>query len=117
MKKHESCSTNEQVIFNQMLRSARNQIECAFGRLKARWRILLRPMDIPVDYLPNVIFSCFVLHNYCERQKADVDPSLVEKIIMEERSMKLKTDKVNSYNTAIGKRVRNTITDYFKEYL
>ena len=50
------CSTNEEVIFNHMLRSARNQIECAFGRIKARWRILLRPMDIPVQKLLNVIY-------------------------------------------------------------
>ena len=36
IKEFDHCSTNEEVIFNQMLRAARNQIECAFGRLKAR---------------------------------------------------------------------------------
>ena len=51
MKELHHCSTNEEVIFNQMLRAARNQIECAFGRPKARWSILLRPMDIPVQKL------------------------------------------------------------------
>ena len=40
MKEYEACISNEQVIFNNMLRFARNQIECAFGRLKARWSIL-----------------------------------------------------------------------------
>jgi hypothetical protein len=28
--------SNEQVIFNTLLRSARDQVECALGRLKAR---------------------------------------------------------------------------------
>ena len=116
MKEFDHCSTNEEVIFNQMLRAARNQIECAFGRLKARWRILLRPMDIPVQKLPNVIFACFVLHNFCERQKTDVDTALVEEIILKQRSKTI-IDKVNSYTTPMGRKVRNTITSYFKEYL
>ena len=51
MKEHATCTTNEEVIFDEMLRSVRNQIECAFGRLKARWRILNRPMDIS-SYIP-----------------------------------------------------------------
>ena len=38
--------SNEEVLFSQMLRSARNQIECAFGRLKTRWQILQRPLGI-----------------------------------------------------------------------
>ena len=46
MKEYESCSNNQQVIFNNMLRSARNPIERAFGRLKARWSILTRKMDM-----------------------------------------------------------------------
>ena len=55
-------------------------IECAFGRLKARWRILLRPMDIPVEKLPNIIYVCFALHKFCEEVKGEVDANFVEKI-------------------------------------
>ena len=36
MKEFESCKTNAQVVFNSMLPTARNPIECAFRRLKAR---------------------------------------------------------------------------------
>ena len=45
MKEYSSCYTNKQVIFNQMLRSARNKVECAFGRLKARWQVLKTPIN------------------------------------------------------------------------
>ena len=117
MKEFEHCSSNAEVIFNQMLRSARNQIECAFGRMKARWRILLRPLDISVHNSPNVIFACFVLHNFCERQKADVDSALVENIIQEERQKILPVDRIHSYTTPLGRGIRDTITSYFNEYL
>lgn len=36
MKEYGSGNADEEVVFNQLLRSARNQIECAFGRLKGR---------------------------------------------------------------------------------
>ena len=35
MKEFATCTTNEQVVFNNLLRSLRNQVESAFGRLKA----------------------------------------------------------------------------------
>ena len=35
MKEFATCTTNEQVVFNNLLRSSRNQVESAFGRLKA----------------------------------------------------------------------------------
>ena len=47
MKEFDTCSENEEVIFNNLLRSARNQIECAFGRLKARWSI---KMDLKLEF-------------------------------------------------------------------
>ena len=62
MKEYEHCSTNEEVVFNQTLRTAWNTTEYAFGR----WRISEHPLDIPVDKLPNVIYACFILHNFCE---------------------------------------------------
>ena len=34
MKEYTNCINNEQVVFNNALRPSRNQIECAFGRLK-----------------------------------------------------------------------------------
>ena len=48
------------------LKLCRFVIECAFARLKARFGILRRPMDINLCDLPNVIYACFVLHNFCE---------------------------------------------------
>lgn len=36
IKEYDHCQQNEEVVFNNLLRSARNPIESAFGRLKAR---------------------------------------------------------------------------------
>ena len=49
MKEFEHCQNDEEVIFNNILRSARNPIECAFGRLKARRSILTRKMDMKIE--------------------------------------------------------------------
>ena len=63
MKEREDCSNNEKVLSNQVLRNLRNMIECAFACLKVRWRILLRPMDNPVEKL-SITFTlilCFIV--------------------------------------------------------
>ena len=59
MTEYTHCSSDVQVVFHQMLRSARNQIECAYGRLRARWRILDQPMDVKIDQMPVVVFAYF----------------------------------------------------------
>ena len=41
-------------------------IECAFGRLKARFASMNKNVDIDLKDLPNVIYACFVSHNFCE---------------------------------------------------
>ena len=82
MKEYQSCSNNEEVIYNNILRSARNQIECAFGRLKARWAFLRRTVDLKIETVPIVAYSCFVLHNFCEKSKnCDLDDEEVERQI------------------------------------
>ena len=37
MKEYHSCSSNPEVMFNNLLRTARNQVKGSFRRLKARW--------------------------------------------------------------------------------
>ena len=78
MKEYETWNTNAQVVFNNMLRSARNPIECAFGRLKAWWGFLTRKIDLELDVVPAAIYACFVLHNICGQQVHYLDPQLVE---------------------------------------
>ena len=56
MKEFQYCAENKHVLFNHMLRSARNQTESAFGRLKARWRI------------SNLIYCLNYLHVFCTSQ-------------------------------------------------
>lgn len=119
MKEYSTCSTNEEAIFNQMLRSARNQIESAFGRLKARWRILQRPLDQKLDDVPNIIYSCFVLHNFCERNNKSSGDVLgdAEIIIAQEQRHQQPIDKTYSYFTSDGGKVRNIISQYMKRFL
>jgi hypothetical protein len=62
MKEYATCASNEEVIFNTLLRAARNPIECAFGRLKARWSVLTKKVDLKIGSVPVVVYACCVLH-------------------------------------------------------
>ena len=41
-------------------------VENVFGRLKARWRRLIKQNDMEVKNIPKVVAACFILHNICE---------------------------------------------------
>ena len=67
MKEYSNGGSNQQEqYFGMTLCQSRMVIECAFGRLKARFGALKRAMDINMDELPFVVYACFVLHNFCE---------------------------------------------------
>jgi hypothetical protein len=76
----EGSTTQQEQYFGFRLCSARNVIDCAFGRLKARFGCVKRAMDINLDELPYVIYACFVLHKFCELHnesiKREDDPRL-----------------------------------------
>ena len=101
MKEFQYCAENKHVLFSHMLRSARNQIESAFGRLKARWRILTKPIDLELDTIPLIIYTCFVLHNYCQTKSSSaLDEDEVEAHMewhkLEEANMAEQPDPVYS---------------------
>ena len=58
MKEYEASTSKEQVIFNNMLRSARNQIKRGFRRFKVRWSIVTAKMDLKLEALSTIIYAC-----------------------------------------------------------
>ena len=122
MKEHQSCTSNGQVLFNNILRSARNQIECAFGRLKARWGFLSRKVDLKFESIPTVVYSCFVLHNYCEQNKdsgldEDEVQFQIKRHLEEENKLPNVPDQVYSHNNTEGELVRSVLTEYITHNL
>lgn len=55
--------------FNTRLSRARVVVECAFGRLKGRWRSLLKRNDVRIDHMTTLVTACCILHNMCEVHK------------------------------------------------
>lgn len=102
-------------MFNELLRSARNQMERGFGRLKARWSILTRKIDFNTEMVPTVIYACFVLHNFCESRGCSLDEEAVKAQMgrnqMEEDINKNIPDPVYSCTTG-GVVVRDTLTSF-----
>ncbi|KAJ9511174.1 hypothetical protein QJQ45_013208 [Haematococcus lacustris] len=52
--------------YNTLHSRARSKVERAFGRLKMRWRVLLRENDVTLPYVSTMIMACFILHNIVE---------------------------------------------------
>lgn len=70
--------TPAQESFNVYHSSARMCVEIAFGRLKSRWRVLKKRLDISHTFAPQLITTCCILHNICEDYRAPVPPESAE---------------------------------------
>ena len=58
--------TQQQQYCNYRLCRARIVVENAYGRLKARWRRLMKRNDMHIEMIPTVISAACILHNMCE---------------------------------------------------
>ena len=121
LEEYQSCSSNDEVLFNIMLRAARNPVECAFGRLKARWSILTRKIDFKLESVPILIYACFVLHNLCKFECCHLDETLVRMQIERnkagEEKLKKILDPVCSYNNGEDEFVLSIPASYINDNL
>ena len=121
MKEYGHCSNNEQIVFNNILRSARNPIKCVFGRLKARWGILTKKMDLKLRTIPVVIYACFVLHNICENNNSYIEEELVksqiESIKENEKTYHNIPNPVFSHDRGEGQVARSIFTSFIREFV
>lgn len=62
----------DEKVFNYRLSRARRIVENAFGMLCARFRVLLRTLELDVGNALNVVQACLVLHNFLMSKKDEV---------------------------------------------
>ena len=77
---HNTALNEQQQNYNYRVCRARIVTEIAFGRLKARWRRLLKRNEMHVENLPNVIAAACVLHNICEVHHEHFNDSWLQSI-------------------------------------
>ena len=90
----------EQESFNVYLSSGRMVIECAFGRLKGRWRKLQKRMDMSLSEVPIVVSACCILHNYCELQLERFYDVWLPDPVTENQRLPQPTARANTANDA-----------------
>ena len=52
--------------FNSRISRACVVVECAFGRVKGRWRSLLKHNDMKIELMTTYFTACCIVHNVCE---------------------------------------------------
>ncbi|KAG8228652.1 hypothetical protein J437_LFUL008303 [Ladona fulva] len=55
-------------IFNYRLSKARRYIECSFGILANKWRILHRPLNVDIEFAIDIVKACCLLHNFVTKR-------------------------------------------------
>uniref|UniRef100_A0A182QXL9 DDE Tnp4 domain-containing protein n=1 Tax=Anopheles farauti TaxID=69004 RepID=A0A182QXL9_9DIPT len=60
--------TTEEETFNEHLLKATVTVDEAFQRLRARFRILQRKIDIDINFVPQILLTCCILNNILEKQ-------------------------------------------------
>ena len=122
IKELDTCSSNSEVVYNNFLCSAKNTVECVFGRLKTRSSMLTRKMYLELDNFSTVIYACFVLHNFFfEYHNAYVDEDLVklqiEVAYRNNEGIDSAPDPVYYYNISEVEVVRRMLIEYTKTSL
>uniref|UniRef100_A0A667XSF7 Putative nuclease HARBI1 n=1 Tax=Myripristis murdjan TaxID=586833 RepID=A0A667XSF7_9TELE len=109
--------SEDQHRFNHSLSRARMTIECAFGRLKSRWRCLSKQLDVDIMNVPYVITACCVLHNICEVQ-GDVcedQDAFQDNQEDAQEALPMAESNDNTEHLIGPQRVREVLTRYFRE--
>ena len=100
--------------FNYRLSHARVIVEHVYGRLKGRWRCLLKRLDISINQVPELVASCCVLHNICEIHGDSFNDDWLHDVQGNNNN-----NNLSSRNTHMicsdGENVRNALMAYFEQ--
>ena len=102
--------------FNYRLSRARIVVENAFGRLKARWRHMMKKNDTSIKHIPTVISACCILHNMCELHGQTFNETWLNDV--EEHGRGSESGQPASFQQrcqSTTQNIRNALSQYFYE--
>ncbi len=102
--------TPQQQTYNYRLSSARYVVEMSFGRLKGRWRCLLKRNDCNLDLVKKMVLTCCVLHNICEEHG---DGFTEDHMSTLRSNIQPPVQPVPEYGQPEGNDVRAALLEYF----
>lgn len=100
--------------FNLCLSGARRIVENAFGRLKARFRVVSKRMEVEMGNVNNIIIACCILNNMCEDLTDTFKGCwMVELLAESATNEREQPDDENLFFTDDGDEVREFLREYF----
>ena len=107
--------TPEQESFNVYHSKARVCVEIAFGRLKARWRILRKRIDVNYQMAPKIVTACCILHNFLETRKVTIPRHLLATLQNEQPEREQPNPVFNNEMARQAAEYRTAITTMLAE--
>ncbi|XP_069615755.1 uncharacterized protein [Ranitomeya imitator] len=97
-------------IFNLRLSRARRLVECSFGILSAKWRVLQSAIQLSEGNVNGMIKACVVLHNFTRYHDC---PSSAAGEVDSANTVLTTTRVLPSRRQPSGLKVRDVLTNYF----
>lgn len=76
--------TNEKRIFNYRLSRGRRSVECAFGMLTSKFRLLETPICCDIDKIDDIILAVCVLHNFIRKHDGILSNATLQTLIQDQ---------------------------------
>lgn len=99
--------------FNYRLTRARRYVECTFGIMANKWRILHRPLNVSTDLAVDIVKTCCLLQNFIHKEEG-----IINSISSDSTTENLNSDlrQLPRSNSVRGSKTSNMIRNKFAEY-
>ena len=100
--------------FNYQLSGVRVIVENALGRLKGRWRSLMKRNDNNIKFVPKLVTACCALRNLCEQYgDACEEEWIVHPSGIDDRAQVPCATPSASLSTSSATRISEALCDFF----